>query len=67
MTGHHRARRFFWTALLPALALALAACSNDPNSTFGAHSEVGQAQESLTNLLLVLGGIVFVVVEGLLV
>jgi cytochrome c oxidase subunit 2 len=67
MTGHHRARRFLWTALLPALALALAACSHDPNSTFGAHSEVGQAQESLTNLLLVLGGIVFVVVEGLLV
>lgn len=67
MTGHHRARRFFWTALIPVLAFGLAACSHDPNSTFGAHSEVGQAQESLTNLLLVLGGIVFVVVEGILV
>jgi cytochrome c oxidase subunit 2 len=67
MTGHHRARRFLWTALIPVLALGLAACSHDPNSTFGAHSEVGQAQESLTNLLLVLGAIVFVLVEGALV
>jgi cytochrome c oxidase subunit II len=67
MTGHLRARRFLWTALIPVLALGLAACSHDPNSTFGAHSEVGQAQESLTHLLLVLGAIVFVVVEGVLV
>jgi cytochrome c oxidase subunit 2 len=68
MIGLHRARRLLSTALIPALALGLAACSSHtPNTIWGAHSETGQAESHLTKILLVLGVIVFVVVEGLLV
>ena len=67
MTGHHRARRLFAGALISVLALGLAACSHNPNSTFGAHTELGRAEDHLTYLLLFLGLLVFVVVEGILV
>jgi cytochrome c oxidase subunit 2 len=66
MTGSHRARRHIPAALTPVLVLALAACTGYPNTTFGAHSETGRAEEHLTYLLLALGGLVFVLVEGLL-
>lgn len=66
MTGYHRVRRVSFAALTTALAFGLAACSGFPNTIFGAHSEVGGAEDRLTYLLLFLGGLVFVLVEGLL-
>jgi cytochrome c oxidase subunit 2 len=66
MTGHHRARRLYYAALTTVFALGLAACSDVPNTIFGAHSEFGHAEDRLTYLLLILGGLVFVLVEGLL-
>lgn len=67
MTGFHRARRSVSAALMPVFVLGLAACTGLPNTTFGAHSEVGRAEDRLTYLLLILGGIVFVLIEGALI
>jgi cytochrome c oxidase subunit 2 len=67
MTVSHHPRRPFRIAVTLVLALALVACSGYPNTTIGAHSDVGREIDSLTYLLLVLGGLVFVFVEGLLV
>ncbi|HEY7877755.1 MAG TPA: cytochrome c oxidase subunit II [Gemmatimonadaceae bacterium] len=67
MTGLHRARRFISAALTPVFVLGLAACTGLPNTIFGAHSEVGHAEDRLTYLLLILGGIVFVLIEGALI
>jgi cytochrome c oxidase subunit 2 len=56
-------------AAVLAIPLALAACDvkSYPNSTFLPHSEFGQAIDDLWNLLLQLGTVVFIFVEGLLV
>ncbi|HEX6534864.1 MAG TPA: cytochrome c oxidase subunit II [Gemmatimonadaceae bacterium] len=67
MTGYHRARRLLLAALTPVFVLGLAACSDVPNTIFGAHSEFGHELDHLTLRLLFLGLIVFVVVEGLLI
>lgn len=67
MTGYHRARRLLLAALTPVFVLGLAACSDVPNTIFGAHSEFGHEIDSLTYRLLILGGLVFVLVEGLLI
>ena len=67
MTGFHRARRLASAALTPVFVLGLTACAGLPDTIFGAHSEVGHAEDRLTYLLLILGGIVFVLVEGALV
>jgi len=67
MTVSHHPRRPLRIAVTLVLALALVACSGYPNTTIGAHSDVGREIDSLTYLLLILGGIVFVFVEGLLV
>lgn len=67
MTGSHRLRRAAPNLLLAVLAVALTACSFEvPNTTFNANSEFGRAIDALTYRLLILGGIVFVLVEGLL-
>jgi cytochrome c oxidase subunit 2 len=67
MTGYHRVRRLSFAALTTVFASGLAACSDFPNTVFGAHSETGRAEDHLTYLLLFLGLIVFVLVEGLLI
>lgn len=67
MTGSRRPRSSVRVALTLALVLGLAACQGFPNTTFGAHSDVGHDIDKLTYLLLILGGLVFVLVEGLLV
>ncbi len=56
-------------AAVLAVPLLLAACDvkSYPNSTFLPHSEFGKAIDDLWNLLLQLGTLVFVFVEGLLV
>jgi cytochrome c oxidase subunit II len=67
MTGPHRLRRLAPAMLLALLALVLASCSTEiPNTTFNTNSEFGRAIDALTYRLLFLGGIVFVLVEGLL-
>lgn len=68
MTGHTRPRWLAAAAVFAVLVLTLGACSTyAPNTTFGAHSEFGRAIDALTNRLLLLATIVFVVVEGLLI
>lgn len=67
MTGYHRARRLLLAALTPVFVLGLAACSDVPNTIFGAHSDFGHEVDHLTLRLLFLGLIVFVIVEGLLI
>ena len=68
-----RPRRLAAVALTAAavlvLPLALAACDakSYPNSTFLPHTEFGQAIDDLWNLLLRIGTLVFIFVEGLLV
>jgi cytochrome c oxidase subunit II len=67
MIGHHRARGL--AATLPlVVAFGLTACAKDfPNTIFGAHSELGRAVDGLNMRLLILGAIVFVLVETLLI
>src|SRR5690242_4686847 len=67
MTGFHRARRTVYAALTPVFVLGLAACAGFPDTIFGAHSEIGRTEDRLTYLLLILGGLVFVLVEGALI
>ncbi len=63
----HRSRRCCAAALTAVFALLATACSQQaPNSIFNAHSDLGQAIDALTNRLLFLAAIVFVLVEGLL-
>lgn len=51
-----------------AMAAALVACGRDlPNTTFNPHTEFGRAIDDLWNLLLRLGTVVFILVEGVLV
>jgi heme/copper-type cytochrome/quinol oxidase subunit 2 len=74
MSQASRPRRpaFAAAAALIVVSLLLAACDvgdvkTYPNSTFIPHSEFGNAINDLWNLLLRLGMVVFVFVEGLLV
>jgi cytochrome c oxidase subunit II len=67
MTRYPRMRR-----MMPVLALLLAvfltACSTIvPNTIFGAHSESGHSVDVLTQRLIWMGFVVFVLIEGLLV
>src|SRR3982751_1987724 len=65
----HRPRRLAPAALTAALALALAACGRDtyPNTTFLLTTEFNTASKPLWDRLLLLGTIVFVIVESLLI
>ena len=70
MPRNPRPRRWFAIAALTALsAFALAACGRDgyPNSTFHPTTEFNTAIDGLWDRLLLLGTLVFVIVEGLLV
>jgi cytochrome c oxidase subunit II len=67
MTGKHRLRRLapFCVAML---ALALVACAQEyPNTTFTPHSEYGRSIDQIWDRLLLLGTIVFVLVELILI
>lgn len=68
MVGPFRQRRVVSTLLLGALALGLAACGGEyPNSTFNHHTEYNTAIDALWDTLLLLGTIVFILVEAMLV
>src|SRR5664279_5241536 len=68
MTGHPRARRSGFAALVAILALALAACdSHVPNTIFGAHSQFGHQVDDLTMGMVYAGAAVFVFVEAALI
>ena len=64
MKGNFRLRRLAPFGILAVVVLALAACGETyPNTTFDPHSEVGRAIDSIWDRLLLLGTIVFVLVE----
>jgi cytochrome c oxidase subunit 2 len=64
MRGNSRLRQFAPFGIIAAFALTLAACAgNYPNTTFTPHSELGRAIDFLWDRLLLLGTIVFVLVE----
>lgn len=64
MVGTTRARRMASVVLLGALALGLAACNEQyPNSTFNPNSEFNADIDKLWDTLLLLGTVVFVLVE----
>lgn len=68
MIGSHRLRRLAPLGVAAVLALALAACAQSyPNTTFTPHSDLGRSIDFLWNRLMLLGSIVFVLVEGALV
>ena len=68
MKGMLRPRRLATAALTVALALALAACSQElPNTTFEPHTEFGGAIDVLWDKLLLWGTLVFVLVEAALI
>ncbi|SRR6266542_22186 len=68
MKGTDRLRRLAPLAMTVLLALAAGACSgNHPNTTFSPHTELGRDIDALWNRLLLLGTIVFVLVEAALV
>ena len=67
MTGLSRLRRLAPYGAAAVLALALTACAQVyPNTTFVPHSEFGRSIDFLWNRLLLLGTIVFVLVEAAL-
>ena len=66
MKAVDRLRRLGPYALVALLAITAAACSSYPNTTFSPHSEFGRDIDALWNRLLLLGSIVFVLVEGVL-
>ena len=67
MKGNSRLRQILTPGLIIMLGLAFAAGAQTyPNSTFQPHSELGRAIDFLWNRLLLLGTIVFVLVEGAL-
>ena len=64
MRGNSRLRQFAPLGIIAAFTLMLAACAgNYPNTTFTPHSELGRAIDFLWDRLLLLGTIVFVLVE----
>lgn len=68
MKGNPRLRRLALPYALAVLALALAACSGKyPNTTFDPHSEFGRDIDFLWDRLLLIGTIVFVLVESALI
>jgi len=65
MRGNSRLRRLASFGMMVVLALTLAACEQaHPNTTFTPHSEYGRSIDFLWDRLLLLGTIVFVLVEG---
>jgi cytochrome c oxidase subunit 2 len=65
MKGISRLRRIASFGIVATLALTLAACEQaHPNTTFTPHSEYGRAIDFLWDRLMLLGTIVFVLVEG---
>jgi cytochrome c oxidase subunit 2 len=68
MKGNSRLRQILAPGLIIMLGLAFAAGAQTyPNSTFQPHSELGRYIDFIWNRLLLLGTIVFVLVEGALV
>ncbi|MBA3340737.1 MAG: cytochrome c oxidase subunit II [Gemmatimonadaceae bacterium] len=67
MKGNSRLRRLARFGSVAVLALLLAACAGQyPNTTFEPHSDLGRAIDFLWDRLLLLGTIVFVLVEAAL-
>jgi cytochrome c oxidase subunit 2 len=65
MNGNSRLRRMASFGMMAVLALTLAACEQaHPNTTFTPHSEYGRAIDMIWDRLLLLGTIVFVLVEA---
>jgi cytochrome c oxidase subunit 2 len=65
MKGTSRLRRMASFGMMAVLALTLAACEQShPNTTFTPHSDYGRAIDFLWDRLLLLGTIVFILVEG---
>jgi cytochrome c oxidase subunit 2 len=68
MNGSDRLRRLASYALFAAFAIAALSCNEaHPNTTFSPHSDFGREIDFLWNRLLLLGTIVFVLVEGALI
>ena len=68
MNGSDRLRRLASYALFAAFAIAVLSCSEaHPNTTLTPHSDFGREIDFLWNRLLLLGTIVFILVEGALV
>jgi cytochrome c oxidase subunit 2 len=68
MKGSDRLRRLASYALFAAFAIAALSCNEaHPNSTLVPHSDFGREIDFLWNRLLLLGTIVFVLVEGALI
>jgi len=68
MKGSDRLRRLASYALVAALAFAVASCNEaHPNTTLDPHSDLGREIDFLWDRLLLLGTIVFILVEGVLV
>jgi cytochrome c oxidase subunit 2 len=68
MKGIFRLRQFASLGFMAVIALALAACTETyPNTTFQPHSELGRAIDALWDRMLLLGTIVFVLVEAALI
>ena len=68
MTGKHRWRRLASSCALVVLAMAAVACTGEqyPNSALEPHSEFSRDTDYLWDLLLILGTVVFVLVEAIL-
>src|SRR3954468_24783471 len=68
MKGFDRLVRLAPHFLTAALAIIIVACSGPhPNTTFSPHSELGRDIDALWDRLMLLGTIVFVLVEGALI
>ena len=68
MKGSDRLRRIASYALVAALAVAAVSCNEaHPNTTLVPHSDLGREIDFLWDRLLLLGTIVFILVEGVLV
>ncbi len=68
MKGNSRLRSLAQFGLMAAAMLALAACADKyPNTTFEPHSDLGRSIDFLWDRLLLIGTIVFVLVEAALI
>jgi cytochrome c oxidase subunit II len=63
MKGTSRLGRMASFGLMTMVALTLVACEAHPNTTFSPHSDYGRSIDFLWNRLLLLGTIVFILVE----